>query len=165
MTSKNLTQAELVTRARERYEYCRKRLAEGAATKVVRQELREKFKMQGNAITAAFAKAAAQPGGKATYAHDAPPVFVHWQLSVCLNELGPDEVSEWLKVPAKILRTLHKRVGEVPNGLDLGELDRLYVLVRGWQLDLDDDDESMMIAAIRRRQKAEVAAMMGEFVT
>ena len=89
---------------------------------------------------------------------DAPAAVVGRMLEVCLNELGVDYVSDQLGIGRKVLeRVLHR--GAPPVVSDFARLERLYVCVRIWQLDIEpgDDDVEVIRQAVRRRNDRDLA--------
>lgn len=91
---------------------------------------------------------------------DQHPEIVRHQLIVCARELGAQGVVDQLDGLALTGVRRLLAGGPTPKiSFDLGALDRLYVVVRMAQLDIeaDDDDVIQVHRAIRARQKSEVS--------
>lgn len=93
--------------------------------------------------------------------HDAPRELVRRQLEVCARELGLEVLTErFVSVSLESLRRMLSGGATVPM-VEADELDRLYVIVRMAQFDLEPDDDEIeeVRQLIRKRQRDELRHM------
>lgn len=93
--------------------------------------------------------------------HDAPKDLVRRQLEVCARELGLEVLTErFVSVSLESLRRMLSGGATVPM-VEADELDRLYVIVRMAQFDLEPDDDEIeeVRQLIRKRQRDELRHM------
>lgn len=102
---------------------------------------------------------AAAPNGRRSKAHnehDMPSELARRQVEVVARELGVDEVVARLGIGKKTVdQILAGRQLVVPPSVDAGALDRLYVIVRMTQLELEacDDEVDEVRRAIARHHR------------